>query len=350
MEAALDEERIEILALLEGKDPKTATTAARGRTTSPTARRQSSSKRKPFKLSDLAPGVPRTEHLQGRNNSDTPPQRSMLDTSISPTTHRTHRLSHGSASPSILPTIQQGLPSPGVNIEDAYRFDMVPSNDIQTLPKRVTQGGKKSSAMADALGNTSARRSSKSPATALRKSQFGVTSPPGTYITGSGQVVDLKNAHEKLSDAALQQAGGSFANLPIRKAGETQNAEDVDEDGNGGRLTKDKKGDDEEDESSSDDDEDEEGEQDSEGSSGEITDDENGKRGRRRQRKESYTEVHPVTGLSTYGGPVIKAPDNKSKYLSALEQRIRNNTGPGLYGKTGQGKVYVTKRASSSCT
>ncbi|KIW00603.1 hypothetical protein, variant [Verruconis gallopava] len=332
LEAALDEEAREIRALLEGRKSETsppplpspsATTTSRARTASPAGKHQSPAR---GLLADLAPGIQRSDHQKaqraasvsgdGRSSSavsspsgstfSEPPRRSMLDIDSPPASAglpRTHRASHGSVSPS-LPTIHQGLPSPGRNIESAYQFEMLPSIESHALPKRVSQGEgmfhsskKKAGAMSSVFGNGPDGRpkgaKSRSPAPRHNARSLSpahpslgaggphVTGTPGSYVSDSGKVINLDQAYRRLSDAALLRSGGVLAELPTKNAAHVKRGEELAPDG-GVRLTKDYN-DEEEAVDSSDEDE-------SAGSSGDEMD---RQRGRARARKDSDPPESP---------------------------------------------------------
>jgi hypothetical protein len=201
--------------------------------------------------------------------SHAPSVRSMLDTSSPPPTpglaSRPHRASHGSASP---PAPQPGrvLTYAKTNPEDAYNFEMLPSIESQAMPKRVTQGGKKKpGAMAAIFGSSDngkgpegrhgslISRSNKSVSPApgriggrsqspaarkLNNNSLNLLNNPNTYVSGTGQVIDLASAYRRLSDAALLKSGGRLADLPTRKDVNLVKGEQIAPDG-GVRLTKD---------------------------------------------------------------------------------------------------------------
>ncbi len=129
-----------------------------------------------------------------------------------------------------------------------YQFEMLPSIASQALPKRVTQGGKKSSIMPSSmasivqgqeLGYLPRRHNStagmvgpksRSPSSRLGHRQqspggsllntnsFNPMTTPGTFVTDAGKVIDLNVAYRRLSDAALLKSGGNLSNLPGRNS------------------------------------------------------------------------------------------------------------------------------------
>ena len=141
----------------------------------------------------------------------------------------------------------------GLSTHTNYQFDMASTVQGQSLPKRVTQGGKKQntalSSMAAIIqgqelgplprGRDSGRHNStagilgaksKSPSSRLnRRSQspagslsnqnaFNPMPTPGKFVTDAGKVIDLSNAYRRLSDAALLKSGGQLSNLPGKSA------------------------------------------------------------------------------------------------------------------------------------
>jgi hypothetical protein len=153
-----------------------------------------------------------------------------------------------------------------MNPEDSYNFEMLPSIQSQSMPKRVTQGGKKKpGAMASIFGSADngkrpegrhgsliARSNksvspapgrlsgrSQSPATRkLNNNSLNLLNNPNTYVSDTGQIIDLASAYRRLSDAALLKSGGRLASLPTRKDVNMSKGEQLAPDG-GVRLTKD---------------------------------------------------------------------------------------------------------------
>ncbi|KAI9822091.1 MAG: hypothetical protein M1826_000551 [Phylliscum demangeonii] len=145
------------------------------------------------------------------------------------------------------------LPSPNTD----YSFAMAPSTQGAALPKRVMQGGRKSSKLSQSTmarvmqtmdfggdgGRASERgrvsmaggssvsgpTSSRSPTARFGRSQsphtrilhantVNLTNAPGTIRSDGGQLLDINNAYRRLSDAHLARSGGSLSNLPQRAA------------------------------------------------------------------------------------------------------------------------------------
>lgn len=242
MEAALDEERKEVLALLEN------TRANSGRSGSP--------------------------HIGGRAQSPAmgmSPVRSMLDVGTKHRADWSHlgkgkRSSSRGSNPSSPPPSSRSFGGAAVNPESQYQFSMLPSIDAHALPKRVSQGGKASTsnkprAMSSVYGDQSGKlhpskdrdrhgsfggfQTSKADSPGRSQSPGGRMLPsPNKYVTESGKVIDMSTAYLKLSDANLSQSGGSLANLPLRKGSDPTKGESL-APGGGVRLATDDYGDDE---------------------------------------------------------------------------------------------------------
>lgn len=232
LEAAIDEEMREVVAILEGKP-----NPGGRRPESPAARAQS-------------PG------------SAASPIRSMLDVDNLGQRRSSSRGSTG---------IPFAMPSSArrVNPESAYKFEMLPSIDAHAMPKRVSQGGKldptaKPRAMSSVYGNStgflgsaggkdrnsSARSKSGSPAPgrsaspATRMLSPSPLSPTSnnTFVTDSGKRIDMDTAYRKLSDSALARSEGGLSSLPTRKGSDPSKGT-VTAPGGGVRLTTDDDGD-----------------------------------------------------------------------------------------------------------
>jgi hypothetical protein len=125
-----------------------------------------------------------------------------------------------------------------------YQFSRIFSpNSGQKLPKRNTQGGKRSSggSLGEALRGTDFStlqmpgdrgrhssvgprlgNSSRSPHNRLSNrshspATFGTLLPPGRVATDEAQAEDFSNAYRRLSDANLAFSTGTLAELPLRK-------------------------------------------------------------------------------------------------------------------------------------
>ncbi|KAL9625784.1 MAG: hypothetical protein Q9160_000104 [Pyrenula sp. 1 TL-2023] len=279
LEAALDEERREIMEILEGK--------ASQQTNPPSKRDQNESPLPAIRsMLDIAPGpAPRHGSIAGIGVGVTPASprstvRSLLDPQ-SPISSS----SHGLASPTS-PTVSnrnrqrsssdasQSLPRVAekqkVDIDSDYQFEMLPSIANQALPKRVGQTGKiggftAPTAMAAAMsgdlgalpslgqGRETSRqrsalglnRSSKSPSGRLGRSSSPNSalhsSMSSKYVTDSGKVINMDKAYRRLSDAALLKSGGSLSEAARRNksAKEHGGSADSESPDGQGRLEKD---------------------------------------------------------------------------------------------------------------
>ena len=262
LESALDEERREVMNILEGRTTQTSAPANLTTTsanpapavrsmldiTGPVAPRHGS-------IANIEFGV--TMPALGR----APITRSMLDPMFSPPPNR---LSHsvttspanvdsssggiGRAQSDAVSHPPNGWPRPvsdrdrAVNPTQDYQFNMLPSLQSQALPKRVTQGGKKQGTTSSRSaimqrqepgpfqgGRESGRHSStagilgshsKSPSShgssMLNTNSLNLMPTPGKFVTDGGKIIDMNNAYRKLSDAALLKSGGNLSNLPGR--------------------------------------------------------------------------------------------------------------------------------------
>lgn len=238
LEAALDAEMKEVVALLEGK-PKSA--GRRADSPSVAQRTQSPS-------------------------SAASPIRSMLDVDTS----QRRSSSRGSTG---IPFAMPSSPR-RVNPESAYKFDMLPSMDAHALPKRVSQGGYKDPkprAMSSVYGNSTGflsggtgRDRHNSASTPYTRSKSGSPGPhrsisPGTrllspnvgpvptsnntLVTDSGKRIDGDTAYRKLSDSAMARSGGGLSSLPTRKGSDPATGTTT-APGGGVRLTTDDDGED----------------------------------------------------------------------------------------------------------
>jgi hypothetical protein len=300
LEAALDAEMKEVVALLEGKSK------------SPGRRPES-------------PSVAQRTQSPGSAAS---PIRSMLDVDNS----QRRSSSRGSTG---IPFAMPSSPR-RVNPESAYKFDMLPSIDAHALPKRVSQGGYKDPkprAMSSVYGNSTgflsggpgrdrhnsaggpfARSKSGSPGPHRSASPGTRTLSPAlapaptsnnTLVTDSGKRIDGDTAYRKLSDSALARSDGALSGLPNRKGSDPATGTTT-APGGGVRLTTDDDGDDSAAVESS------EGDSDSsdwdDGSA--FAGNKKKERGRRRTRKESG-------GTDSMGREIITA---KSLFATATQE------------------------------
>jgi hypothetical protein len=215
---------------------------------------------------------PVSPHVGGRAQSPAvaqSPLRSMLDIApaggasatygsmLDPSSPR-RTASRGPVSP-VLSSPPLSARSPAVDPESAYQFGMRPTIEAHSMPKRVTQAGKKSKqqtrTMSSVYGNSSdllgtARDpvrhgslggvlgigSSTSPAPGrsespggriLNNNSLNMMSDPHRFVTDSGKVVDMNSAYRRLSDAALLQSGGSLSTLPSRQGSDPSKGESL---------------------------------------------------------------------------------------------------------------------------
>ncbi|KAK3303267.1 uncharacterized protein B0T15DRAFT_402388 [Chaetomium strumarium] len=262
MEAMLDEERREVLALLE-------------RTSNPRPR-------PPRELGTRSPS-PYTPRSPVRSMLDIAPVRSMLDVDSPPPAPIRSMLDVDSPAPGAKQVVFSTPSSPVESnsrahtantahprsLSDAssrpvdfgprlgparvvdptadYQFSgIITQHAGQALPKRVTQGGKRSSAMAEIMrgndvsglvlpGDRGRHHSTSGPSRLGNKSKsphnrigmrshspraplMGRTlSPAGRGVLNDPEIVAYNNAYRRLSDAALALSGGSLSELGKRK-------------------------------------------------------------------------------------------------------------------------------------
>lgn len=250
LETALDDERREVMNILEGRPSQRPPPASlnnspfgqNGRTRSPAPVRSM------LDISGPAPAKPAPGASQAI--------RSMLDTSsVGPARSTQSIMTSASAAPLSSSALSRARLDAAesrpratndretVDLNADYQFSMLPSIPNQALPKRVTQGGRKQniSAMASIMqgqelgplprGRDRGRHnstagvgaSSKSPSSRLlhRSESPGtgtLMQTPGKFITETGKVIDMNNAYRRLSDAALLKSGGELSTLPANSA------------------------------------------------------------------------------------------------------------------------------------
>ena len=276
LEAALDDERKEVLALLEAN-----TLANSGRSGSP--------------------------HVGGRALSPgMSPVRSMLDVGGKHTADWSHlgkkkRNSGRASNPSSPPPSARSFGGSSVDPESQYQFSMLPTIEAHSMPKRVSQGGKtvKPRAMSSVYGDQSGKAVSNKdrdrhgsfngPYQSKKPSSPGPGRSQSPYLTDSGKVIDMSSAYRKLSDANLSRSGGSLSSLPIRKASDPTRGQNA-APGGGVRLATDDFGDDEAAVESSDNDESEDSDVESWGGAK--------RRGRQRRRSDGSESTGPKSLLA----------------------------------------------------
>lgn len=293
LEAALDDERKEVLALLEAN-----TLANSGRSGSP--------------------------HVGGRALSPgMSPVRSMLDVGGKHVADWSHlgkkkRNSSRGSNPSSPPPSARSFGGSSVDPESQYQFSMLPTIEAHSMPKRVSQGGKASNtvkprAMSSVYGDQAGKAVSNKdrdrhgsfngPYQSNKPSSPGPgrSQSPGVrmlnrnsmnsdkYVTDSGKVIDMSSAYRKLSDANLSRSGGSLSSLPIRKASDPSRGQNS-APGGGVRLATDDFGDDEAVVESSDNDDSEDSDVDGWGGAK--------RRGRQRRRSDGSESTGPKSLLA----------------------------------------------------
>ncbi|CAM1501975.1 Fc.00g039590.m01.CDS01 [Cosmosporella sp. VM-42] len=285
IEAMLDMERQEVLALLENRPGPSA--APERRAASPYATPRSPVRSmldidEPPKSSSPRQ-APVRSMLDIDSPSPPPSVRSLLDIDTPPGPSKAPGTSTTPSSP-VVPAVT--LAGPGYNghmrsFSDAsskpvefgprsaagrshdhtseYQFGgILPQYTGQQVPKRNTQGGKggkrqSAGALGGSLGealrgtdlsglqlpgdrgrhhslSNRLGNKSKSPDNRLTSRSRSPALPPGTVVLDDGQTIDMNNAYRRLSDANLAFYGGSLSKLPRRKQ--------TDEDGLG-RMMKD---------------------------------------------------------------------------------------------------------------
>ena len=303
LEGALEEERREVLKILEGQKNRgqqgAPSSRQGGRTDSPLGTR--SPVRSMLDISDTTP-APRHASIAGSGvgitntsppgSARTPIVRSLLGPSGGGSKSSSRERSGSSEQGSIYDGHHRAssdgssYPRPSVeryghNPSQDYQFEMLPANSANALPKRVSQGGRKSGSkqgsmatvmQGSTLGDTlrdrgrhnslagtgigQQKNQSRSPASRFGRSQsprtrnlntnsFNLMANPGTFVGERGQVIDLSNAYRRLSDAALLKSGGSLSSLPSRAEHIRADSGEALSPTGGVRLVKDYYGDDE---------------------------------------------------------------------------------------------------------
>ncbi|KAL1865097.1 hypothetical protein VTK73DRAFT_5507 [Phialemonium thermophilum] len=359
MEAMLDEERREVLALLEGQ----AGSNSRSKPPAPLGARTPSpytSPRSPVRsMLDVAP----VRSMLDVDGPPAPPVRSMLDVDSPPSSSassakqvlsspssptesnfhahkKNHTIHPRSLSDAAVKPVEFGPRSSSQRLDPTseYQFSGIITHGAgQALPKRVGQGGKRASgSMAEvmrgadvsglvlpgdrgrhySIGGPSSRltNKSKSPHNRLdvrsRSPHSNLLSgrhlsPVGKALIAENQTVDYQNAYRHLSDANIARLGGSLSELTRRKRSDDMAST--------GRLEKDylsPDGDLLPDDSSDD--------------SGSSSSEDEGERGRKVARS---FEKRPTSGESAAGSSSSRSPETPRKTLSLLaaaeEERIQ---------------------------
>ncbi|EWG39093.1 hypothetical protein FVEG_02086 [Fusarium verticillioides 7600] len=283
IEAMLDMERKEVLALLENRPRPEPSMPGAMRSASPYATPRSPVRSMLDVDDQPTPSSPRQTVRSMLDTSSPPPPkyRSMLDTdtpfagpsrpSGTSTTPNSPVMTKATLAPSTVGHTRSFSDAASNPVDfgpraaaarndptAGYQFsDIITRNSGQQLPKRNTQGGRKPSAnaLSEALrnadlsglqipgesdgrrswfGGSSSNQKSKSPHNRLgsrSRSPAPITQvlAPGKAMLDDGRIVDISNAYRRLSDANLAYAGGSLSQLPRRNR----------EDAQSGRMIKD---------------------------------------------------------------------------------------------------------------
>ena len=266
LESAMDEERREVMNLLEGRPSGYGS----GRSPPPPAIRTASPAAPVRSMLDIGPATTRHASIAGISTGVTPgplrsapPTGSMLDPYAPPPARSMsddaqsspspapaalaepvariggHHRAFSEASSSPVRALQGGGDTASTMPYSRDQFDMSSTVSGPAMPKRVTQGGKKSrSSMAavmrgqelDAVAigrnheknilrstssqSPSSRQKSRSDSPGTRRlntNSFNPMPMPGKFVSDSGKVIDLKNAYRKLSDANIMKTGSSLS-------------------------------------------------------------------------------------------------------------------------------------------
>ncbi|KAJ9242121.1 hypothetical protein DTO027B5_4044 [Paecilomyces variotii] len=242
LEAALDEERREILELLEGRrSSKQSSSTEKDARTTPTAVVRS--------MLDVSPDAPpprcgsttagaggtalsgRRLSLPKRSFSGVPSPPSPLRTSRSATDSPTASEAASSDTALTQRRASDGtdhIPIPrrkvigdkrGLDLRD-YKFDMQSSIPNQEQSKRASQGGPTGGTEpgrpSSRLSTVSIPRLDRSASPISRtpsQSSLNLAPPTGKLVTDNGKLIDMDRAYTRLSDTALAGSSGSLSNL-----------------------------------------------------------------------------------------------------------------------------------------
>lgn len=281
MDAVLDEERREVLKLLEDQAARQSKNRNSGGSMGSAMRAASpyNSPRSPVRsMLDIDP--PRPGSITGTTTGVTVPIRSMLDITTAPPPATTQSAQTSPTATKHTPllsnntTTRQGRSSSDVGYAPRSPLSplshQAPSNDPiagyqfggilasnpggPVQPKRNTQGGRKSiggtNAMAEVAratdlggygrdsrgrnsmpGQGSSHHQSKSPHNRLgfrsnspHTGNFNLNPGPGKFALDNGQIVDMSSAYRRLSDANLALSGGSLSGLSSKGKRRTDSA------------------------------------------------------------------------------------------------------------------------------
>jgi hypothetical protein len=261
LESALAEEAAAVLALLEGRSISPSRNSQRNRTISPTGSTQSPVR----SMLDIDIPTSSARHAsiagQGVGITSLRPYKSMLDVDGPVSNLATSAPRAFTKAP------------PKINIEKDYSFE-VSNENPNSGPIRASQPNPRASGGSGIFGSYESTRkkdpnppNSKQPkgrshsvfsghkrtaspitTNKLNTNSSGLVPGPNTYITNTGQRLDLSSAYRRMSDAALVNSGSTLGELPFRKL-EAIRGESIAPDG-GIRLTKDHRIDEEDGDSS----------------------------------------------------------------------------------------------------
>lgn len=257
IDAALDMERQEVLALLENR-PQNPASPERMRASSPYAPRSpvrsmldideepvSSAPPSPVatKTTPVAQAPVRSMLTFNTPVPDRSKSRGSSPVSAVPPSTTTRSKSDASAYPVDFGP-RASMSGAGNDPTSGYQFDILPAPVAGQMPKRNSQGPWKGSAMGEALRNpggiqlpgdrgrnrsVGSRLSGKSTSPHERLANrsrspvpYSPQLPTGKAYLGDGQVLELNNAYRRLSAANIAMSGGSLAQLPPGKLAEEQ--------------------------------------------------------------------------------------------------------------------------------
>ncbi|KAL4724098.1 hypothetical protein ACLX1H_008707 [Fusarium chlamydosporum] len=364
IEAMLDMERKEVLALLENRPQPKPSMQGAMRSASPYATPRSPVRSMLDVGDQPAPSSPRQAPVRSMLDTTSPPPprvRSMLDTetplsaakpSGTSTTPNSPVMTKASLAPATVGHTRSFSDAASNPVEFGpraaaarndptlgYQFsDIITRNTGQQLPKRNTQGGRKPSgnALSEALRNSD-----------LSGLQIRAkTLNPGTAMLDDGTVVDLSNAYRRLSDANLAYSTGSLSTLAMRNRENSQN----------GRMIKDYLGPDgeplgssEEDEPYSSDDEDRGRKKDPRSLNPDVV----GQSGDDKERRKSLSlmaaaEEERVTVASKQQGYRSLLDEPEIKVTTPLGENTRLNKGGGVHPKTAYDQMSTVASANDS--
>ena len=206
----------------------------------------------------------KAQAIKAESSPAPPPVRSMLDTSTPPPPPPYTLQQPQQPGPSTLRLEHTGTVGTRLDPERAYQFDMMPTIDTRSFPKRVRHSGKRQKDSSDtqpagssvsgihgSLKTEHHSRLSQSPSSRLpgarsasqggrrlNTNSFNLMSDPSKFVTDSGKEIDLHNAYRRLSDAALLRSGGTLSTLGERNLSDPMRGETI-APGGGMRMQKD---------------------------------------------------------------------------------------------------------------